>query len=165
MLTTNQVAQLLGVSRQHAADLGDRGSIPSWRIGTHRRFRRQDVLAYRAQTQGPGRSRTDQLNLNDRRSLAFGLLIAEKLVTSPDAVLTRARRNLDRLRTIHSDGSADSYLDRWAALLDGSVDSILHVLTSIDEESVALRHAAPFAGVLSEAERHSVIRCSRLTAA
>jgi len=165
VLTTNKVAQLLGVSRQHAADLGDQGKISCWRVGTHRRFNREDVLAYRARVQRRLGPRLDRLNLSDRRSLAFGLLIAEKLVTSPGAVLPQARRNLDRLRTVHSDGSADSYLDKWDELLGGPVESILNVLTSIDEESVDLRHAAPVAGVLTEAERHSVIRSTRLAAA
>jgi len=39
---------------------------------------------------------------------------------------------------------------------------ILYVLTSPDEDSVALRHAAPFAGVLSDGEREQVIRATRL---
>ena len=90
------------------------------------------------------------MNLSDRRSLAYGLLIAEHLVVSPAAVLASGRKNLRHLRQVHSDGSANRYLNRWSDLLSGPVESILRVLTSMDEESVELRHTAPFAGVLTE---------------
>ena len=157
---------MLGASRQHVADLGDRGEIPCWRAGTHRRFRRQDVLAYKERTQGRSSGGgLDTMNLSDRRSLAFGLLIAEHLIVSPDAVLASGRANLDRLRQVHSDGSANRYLDRWSELLSGPVEAILRVLSSVDEESVDLRHVAPFAGVLTEDERRSVIESTRRSAA
>jgi excisionase family DNA binding protein len=165
VLTTTEASELLGASRQHVADLGDRGEIPCWRAGSHRRFRREDVMAYKVRIEGPTAGNLETMNLSDRRSLAYGLLLAERLVVSPDVVLTHARRNLDRLRTVHSDGSADLYLDKWTELLDGPVEAVLHVLTSVDEKSVNLRHAAPFAGVLSNAERRSVIRATRRAAA
>jgi excisionase family DNA binding protein len=165
-LTTSQVAQLLGTSRQHAANLADRGAIASWRVGTHRRFMRADVLLYRDRTQSLSTDANLQsLNLADRRSLAYGLLIAAKLVASTESVLARAQRNLTKQQIVHSDGSADCYLNAWAELLVGPTEAILHALTSLDHESVALRHAAPFAGVLSETDRLSVIRSTRRAAA
>lgn len=54
VLTTTQVSAMLGASRQHVADLGDRGEIPCWRAGTHRRFRREDVMAYKEHAPGEG---------------------------------------------------------------------------------------------------------------
>ena len=165
-MTTSQVAEFLCASRQHIADLADRGAIPSWRTGTHRRFRRADVVEYRERTQGHSRAGSfDSMDLTDRRSLAYGLLIGERLVVSPESVLARAQRNLARQRSVHTDGSADRYLTAWAELLAGPTDLILSVLTSTDDSSVALRHAAPFAGVLTEAERRSVIRSTRRSAA
>lgn len=162
MLTTSQAAKLLGASRQHVAGLADREQIPSWRSGTHRRFQREDVLAFRAaQRRAVDQARKPTLNLTDRRSLAYGCLVAAKLVAEPEAVLRAAQRNLELLRSVHGDGSADPYLDRWEALLSGPLESILYVLTSPDEDSVALRHAAPFAGVLSDGEREQVIRATR----
>jgi hypothetical protein len=80
-------------------------------------------------------------------------------------LLRRARRNLDRLRSVHSDGSAALYLDRWSELISGPVDGLLGVLTSTDEEAVALRHTSPFAGILNEASRRSVIKATRRSAA
>ena len=111
------------------------------------------------------RGSIDELELSDRRSLAFGLLLAKRLVVEPEVVRRRAQANLDRLRRVHSDGSADRYLDRWEKLLSGPVEAVLGVLTSLDEDSIDLRHTAPFAGMLTEAERQSVIRTTRRTAA
>jgi hypothetical protein len=124
------------------------------------------VLTYRERTRERSRSDVfEAMDLADRRSLAYGLLIAAKLVVSSESVLDHARRNLRRQRTIHVDGSADRHLDAWAKLPAGPVESILHALASLDEESVTLRHTAPFASVLTDAERHSVIRSTRQSAA
>jgi hypothetical protein len=104
------------------------------------------------------------LNLTDRRSLGYGLLIAAKLVAEPGAVIGVAQKNLGRLRAIHSDGSADHYLDRWEELLGGPLETLLRVLTSTDDESIALRHAGPFAGLLTDDERLEIIRATRAAA-
>ena len=165
-MTTTQVAQFLGTSRQHVADLGDRGTIPCWRTGTHRRFHRTDVVAYRERTQMRAEAGAlESMNLTDRRSLAYGLLIAQRLVVDTESVLAQARRNLARQKTVHTDGSADRYLNAWEGLLAGPTEAILRVLTSTGDESVDLRHTAPFAGVLTDAERRAVIRSTRRTAA
>jgi excisionase family DNA binding protein len=47
-LTTQQAADLLGISRTYVVRLIDDGKLSAHLVGTHRRLRAADVLAYRA---------------------------------------------------------------------------------------------------------------------
>lgn len=149
LLRTGDAAALLGVSRQHVVNLCNQGELPCESVGTHRRLRRSDVLAYAR--------RGTTLTRDQARSLWLHHAVAGKLVANPGRSLTIARRNLRNLFVHHPRDRSRRWLVEWAKVLDGSLDELLVVLTSKSQRSVELRQNSPFAGVLTDAERSRVL--------
>ena len=147
LLTTGEAARLLRSSRAYVAGLCLRGLLPYVKVGTQRRVRRADVEALIE----PGLTR-EQLE-----ALWLHRAIAGKVVQHPAALLAAAAINLRRLRGRCTDGLAVRWLDKWEVVLEDGVETVLDVLTSSAEHAVRLRAMSPFAGILSEAERRTVL--------
>jgi excisionase family DNA binding protein len=60
-LTSQEAADLLRVSRPHLIKLLDQGAIPHHKVGTHRRIRIEDLLAYGEQRDSTRREQLDEL--------------------------------------------------------------------------------------------------------
>jgi excisionase family DNA binding protein len=149
MLKTGEVARLLGVSRQHVANLCDRREIEHVRIGTHRRVPRREV----------DRLMGKRFTREEEKSLRLHQALLTPMLAEPDVVISKARHNLDRWHSMHRpDGMTVRYLEAWARVLDGGLDAIVDTMISPSQEARELRQNSPFAGVLPEETRLQVLR-------
>lgn len=149
LLTTGQVAKLLGSSRQQVVNLCERGELPFVKVGAHRRIKRGQVEALLRPK--------PELTRDQLKSLWLHQAVAGSLVTDPDAVLSKARVNLDRLLRQHRGTMTEVWLKRWQDKINEGVNAVLKALTSDDPEAVELRQNSPFAGVLSQPQRKKVL--------
>jgi hypothetical protein len=89
----------------------------------------------------------------DRRSLALHEAVAVKLEAHPE-LLDIARANLGRWLAV----STPPALTEWRDLLERApLSDLLALLRAPGERATRLRQSSPFAGVLSPAERRSIL--------
>lgn len=151
LMTTGEVARVLGCSRQHVVDLCSSGRLPWVSVGTHRRVRRSDVDRFL----GRGLTRDQE------RSLWLHHAVAGQVVTRPGEVLAQAATTLDRLSALHGVGPVTESWLEWGRIFAAGVPRVLEALTSRERWAVELRQNTPFAGVLTARERSAVLEAFR----
>jgi excisionase family DNA binding protein len=148
LLTTGEVARLLGVSRQHVVDLCDRGELSCVRVGSHRRVPSSEVDRARG-----------ALTRDQERALWLHQALLGELLARPDEALGTARGNIERWLSAHRrDGATAGYLAEWSRIIDSGPDAVADALTSRSPEACELRQNSPFAGVLPDDLRARVLR-------
>jgi len=155
-IRTGDAARILGTSRQHVVDLCSQGLLSCVRRPTQRRLRQTEVQSFAAH-----RGSRASLNRDERQSLWLHAAVAGHLAADPPGTIGRARLNLERLGRVHPSGMSAHWLSGWRSVLDSGPDMILETLTSRSPQAIELRQNSPFAGVLADAERRSVLAAFR----
>lgn len=160
LLTTGEVAALLGTSVQHVVDLCHRGELAYTLAGTHRRIRRSDALALsgRASANRGGPMTQDQL-----RSLWLHRAAAGHVARDPATALAIARSVVEQRLAGRPDGAR--WLRQWLTLIDRGPEAVMRVMTSTDPVARELRQNSPFLGLLDDDERLAILRSFRDTRA
>ena len=145
LLSTGEVARLIGASRQHVVDLCDAGQMASFRVGKHRRVRRETVDAYLADREH-GRS-IDGSHL---------LQVWSGRVQAAHVALDWGRAQdlaAHRLAEMRGDNHLAWFADQWAGVLEQGAEAVMDTLTRHDEEAAVLQNTSPFIDLLSDDER------------
>lgn len=153
LLTTGEAASLLGSSRQHVVDLCKKGELPCSTTGTHRRVPKREVEFYALK-----RGRRGELTPDQVRSLWLHRAVAGRVARNPARALNLARQNARRVLAKQPASGTERWLRRWMQAIDAGPDTVMEILTSRSPVAREMRQVSPFAGVLSEAERHEVLR-------
>ena len=73
-------------------------------------------------------------------------------------MLARARATIDRWLIGWPDDGAARSLRQWRELIDAGPEVVMAMLVSPAPDARELRQTSPFTGVLTEAERQSIVR-------
>lgn len=88
------------------------------------------------------------------RSLALHEAVANAIRRDP-AVIEQA---LDNLARWEKSGVSRPWTEEWRVLLQAPRDTLLAFIVERSERADAMRRVSPFAGVLSNAERHRIFK-------
>jgi hypothetical protein len=95
----------------------------------------------------------------DEFALAYHRAVAERLRAEPEAVLERARRNLNRWTEGDAFGPGErTSLEEWRGILgEADVGRLIEIMTDTSDEGQRLRSSSPFVGTLSPEERLEIL--------
>ena len=95
----------------------------------------------------------------DEFALAYHRAVAERLRVEPEAVLERARRNLNRWTEGNTFGAGElASLEEWQGIIsEADVDRLVEIITDTSDKGQRLRSSSPFVGALSPQERLEIL--------
>lgn len=107
----------------------------------------------------PERAEPGQLERREQRlGLELHRAIATKLIEDPDRIFSVAHANVAALRD-SVQGGAKAWVDRWEQLiLSRDIGGLVGVMLGIDQRDIDMRSVSPFVGLLTQSERHEVLR-------
>src|SRR5450759_4650379 len=156
LLTTGQVAAMLGTTVQHVVNLCARGELPYTLAGTHRRIRREDALALRDRAAA---NRGGPLTDDQVRSLWLHRAAAAHVARDPTGSLALARATAERRLEGNPDGA--QWLRQWLTIIERGPEATMRTMTSTDPLARELRQNSPFLGLLSDEERRAILDAYR----
>lgn len=154
-LSQRELARRAGTSGATIAAYESGAKVP--RFDTLERLLRSCGVGFEIELEAPPATR----DLASTRSLAIHRAVAHRLRRNDRSVRAQARRNLERLREAHPDGWSDRWFDEWERLLDAPTDELVDALVDPTQAGVDRRQASPFATLISNEERWSIIRTTR----
>ena len=95
-------------------------------------------------------------SLYDAKSLALHSRIARNISKDPE-LLDKVWKNLRRRRDNYDPDALPPFIEKWEELLAQPVQALAAFLVAVTDEAVSLRHFSPFTGILTEAERLTVL--------
>ena len=155
IMTTGEVADLLGTTARHVVNLCNRGQLSYTLTGTHRRIRREDALRIRNHVAG---TRGGPMTNDQVRSLWLHQVVAAHIVQDPVNSLAIGRARAEKILADHPDG--EQWVRQWLAIIDLGPEQVRRVMVSTDPISRELRQNSPFSILLSEEERLAVLAAS-----
>ncbi len=158
LLSTGQVATLLGTTVQHVVNLCVRGELPYTLAGTHRRIRRSDAEALRDR---PAANRGGPLTDDQLRNLWLHRAASGQVALDPVTSLARARATVERRLERNPDGA--QWLRQWLTLIDRGPEAVMRAMTSTDPLARELRQNSPFVDLLSDEDRRAVLHAYQAT--
>jgi excisionase family DNA binding protein len=158
LLTTGQVATLLGTTARHVVNLCLRGELSYTMAGTHRRIRRVDALALAGR---PAANQGGPLTEDQLRSLWLHRAAAGLIARDPVGTLAQAKVAAEHLLAREPDGAG--WLRDWLGIIERGPEAVMRAMTSIDPLARELRQNSPFLGLLSGEDRRAILAAFQAT--
>ena len=95
-------------------------------------------------------------SLYDAKSLALHSRIAWNIIKDPE-LLDKVWKNLRLRRDNYDPDALPPFIEKWERLLAQPVQELAAFLVAVTDDALGLRHFSPFAGVLTEEERLTIL--------